>query len=645
MVRPLYFVAVAAALVAAACGSSRQQQSSSPPASGGASRPVIFIGLDAADWQLLDDYIANASMPNLARLVREGTSGVLDTIRPPLSPLVWTTMMTGVGPLEHGILDFAQFDPATGAKEPITSSVRRVPAIWNMASSQGKRVGIIGLWATYPAEHVNGTIVSDRLFTFLFNESAPPTGLVSPPGKDVWARDALKRANDQIEEAAVKAYLPWLSHDEYARNADSRDPYAQPISALRRILIDTQVYDSLGRDLVSKDHPDLTVVYFEGTDTIGHVFAPFAPPKQPQVSQTDYDRYHEVPQRYFQHIDDVIGAYRQLAEASNAVLMLASDHGFYWKEGRPTEFSSNANSTAAKWHRGEGMYVLWGNGIAATQGHTAHGSVQQVCATLLALLGLPPGRDVNGAPLPGATASSQSHFDYFAQYHPSAAPTSTNSAANAETLAKLKSLGYIGDSGPTSSPTAGNTRTPGSYNNEGVILKESGKTDAAIPAFEHALSLDPESASSLWNLSDVLYARGSDLDRSDQLLLQAVAHGLPDGPKLLIGRAIGYERSGHADRSLLLVSAALKSNPREPQFWLFQGMYRVGANDCRSALADFDQAERLQPDNAAAYASDGVASICAGDHARAVRAFQKSLTLDPNQPKVREFLQSLGRIP
>src|SRR5579872_5757097 len=370
MVRPLYFAVLFAALITAACGSNHNAHQSST------TRPVIFVGLDAADWQLLDDYIAKGSMPNLGRLVNEGTSGVLETIRPPLSPLVWTTMMTGVSPLEHGILDFAQFDPKTGAKEPITSSSRRVPAIWNMASSQGKRVGVIGLWATYPAEPVNGTIVSDRLFTFLFNQDAPPAGVVSPPDRDSWARDMLKRANDQIDESAVKAYLPWLTHDEYVRNADARDPYAQPISALRRILIDTQVYDSLGRDIVATQKPDLGIVYFEGTDTIGHVFAPFAPPKQPQVSDADYERYHDVPERYFRHIDEVLGAYRQLAEASNAVLMLASDHGFLWKEGRPTAFSSNATSTAAKWHRSDGMYVIWGPGIAASNGHTAKGSVQ-----------------------------------------------------------------------------------------------------------------------------------------------------------------------------------------------------------------------------------------------------------------------------
>jgi Flp pilus assembly protein TadD/predicted AlkP superfamily pyrophosphatase or phosphodiesterase len=640
MLRPLYFLAVAVAVTITAVISGCASRRTAEPTN----RPVIFIGLDAADWQLLDDYIAQGSMPNLARLVKEGTSGVLDTIRPPLSPLVWTTMMTGVSPLEHGILDFAQFDPTTGTKEPITSSLRRVPAIWNMASSQGKRVGVVGLWATFPAEQVNGTIVSDRLFSFLFKEDTPPAGIVSPADRESWARDALNRANDQISEAALKAYLPWLTHDEYVRNASSRDPYAQPISALRRILIDTHVYDSLGRDVVALQKPDLTVIYFEGTDTIGHVFAPFAPPKQPQVSDADYERYHDVPEKYFKHIDDVIGEYRQRAEAAGAVLMLASDHGFYWKEGRPTELSSNATSTAAKWHRNEGMYVIWGPRVAPSNGHSARGSVQQVCATLLALLGLPPGRDVNGAPLPGVASNSLPHFDYVAQYHPPAAP-SASGAGDADTLAKLKSLGYIGEGGPSSSPAAGETRTPGSFNNEGVILKESGKLDAAIPAFEHALKLDPDLASALWNLSDILYARGSDLDRSDQLLLRALAHGLPDGPKLVIGRAIAYQRSGHADRSLALVTAALTSNPQEPQFWLFRGMYRVDAQDCHGALTDFDRAERLQPNNAAAFASDGVASLCAGDQARAAHAFQRSLALDPNQPKVREFLQSLGRTP
>src|ERR1700732_2490684 len=51
-------------------------------------RPVLFVGLDGGDWQLLDGYMADGTMPTLAALARQGRSGVLRTIQPPLSPLV-----------------------------------------------------------------------------------------------------------------------------------------------------------------------------------------------------------------------------------------------------------------------------------------------------------------------------------------------------------------------------------------------------------------------------------------------------------------------------------------------------------------------------------------------------------------------------
>ena len=140
---------------------------------------MIFLGLDGADWQLLDSYVRDGNMPNLARLVAEGTSGTLETLHPALSPLIWTSMMTGVDPLTHGILDFTRYRPGTNTKEPITSDERRVPAIWNMAGWAGRTVAVFGLWATYPAEPVNGLMVSDRLFTFLFKEAQPPEGVVA----------------------------------------------------------------------------------------------------------------------------------------------------------------------------------------------------------------------------------------------------------------------------------------------------------------------------------------------------------------------------------------------------------------------------------------------------------------------------------
>jgi len=214
-----------------------------------------------------------------------------------------------------------------------------------------------------------------------------------------------------------------------------------------------------------------------------------------------------------------------------------------------------------------------------------------------------------------------------------------------EAVANLRSLGYIGASESDTAPpgSRGTTRTAGSYNNEGVILKERGKLPQAIESFEKALTVDPNLASAQWNLSDVMYAMGQDLDRSDALLVRAFAGGMPDGAKTLIGRAIAYQRNGDAARSLRLMNAAVEANGRDAELWLFRGRYRMDANDCRGAVQDFDRAIALAPDNAAAFGAAGVAKICTGDRAGARQAFDRALQIDPAQPKIREFLSTLDR--
>ena len=131
-------------------------------------------------------------MPNLARLVREGRSGVLRTFQPPLSPLIWTTMMTGTSPLQHRILDFTRFNPRTGAQELITSDERLEKAVWEMAGDNGRDVAVLGMWATHPAEPVRGLMVSERLFAILRREDTPP-GVVHPADEQPRVRRGARR--------------------------------------------------------------------------------------------------------------------------------------------------------------------------------------------------------------------------------------------------------------------------------------------------------------------------------------------------------------------------------------------------------------------------------------------------------------------
>ncbi|HEU5250293.1 MAG TPA: alkaline phosphatase family protein, partial [Thermoanaerobaculia bacterium] len=99
--------------------------------------PVIWIGLDGLDWELLDRLAASGVMPNWKRLTSEGWSGRLASFYPLLSPILWTSAATGVPPDVHRVLDFQEVDPATGRKVPISGASRAVPAVWNLASAAG----------------------------------------------------------------------------------------------------------------------------------------------------------------------------------------------------------------------------------------------------------------------------------------------------------------------------------------------------------------------------------------------------------------------------------------------------------------------------------------------------------------------------
>jgi Flp pilus assembly protein TadD len=214
---------------------------------------------------------------------------------------------------------------------------------------------------------------------------------------------------------------------------------------------------------------------------------------------------------------------------------------------------------------------------------------------------------------------------------------------DADALQKLRSLGYIGGAESNGGQrTVESTRSAGSYNNEGLLLKAQGRRPESAHAFENALIVDPNLASALWNLSDLLFEDGKALERSDTLLIHAYGAGLPEGTKFVVGRAIGYQRAGQIGRSVKLLQAAVVARPDDMEPWLFLGRYQVETGDCPAAVTSLEQASRLGPADAKTFASLGLARLCMGDAVAARRDLQRSLTLDPNQPPVREYLKKIG---
>jgi Flp pilus assembly protein TadD len=185
---------------------------------------------------------------------------------------------------------------------------------------------------------------------------------------------------------------------------------------------------------------------------------------------------------------------------------------------------------------------------------------------------------------------------------------------DADELAKLRALGYLGGSEPATIAAGSERRSPGSFNNEGLLLVAAGRADEARAAFERALALDPGFASAEWNLSELLWRSGEE-ERADALLLSALAHDLGDGEA----------------RRAVRVATRLR-----------RGGELLRAGDCAAAANDFDRASALDANNAAAPAAEGLARLCLGDERGAATAFRRSLALDSRQPEVAAALERLG---
>ena len=111
---------------------------------------IVFVGLDGVPFSLLENFFDLDVMPGLKKLAADGIFSPMDSSRPPISSVAWTSFMTGKDPGHHGIFGFTDV-----AKDEIRLTLPsfddiRAPVIWNKFPE--KRTVVVNLPFTYPAQ-------------------------------------------------------------------------------------------------------------------------------------------------------------------------------------------------------------------------------------------------------------------------------------------------------------------------------------------------------------------------------------------------------------------------------------------------------------------------------------------------------------
>jgi predicted AlkP superfamily phosphohydrolase/phosphomutase len=263
---------------------------------------VMIIGLDGATWRVLRPWIDEGKLPTLANLVKRGTYGALQSVIPPVSPAAWTSFATGQLPGKHGVFDWYVRKPGSYEFSYVQSATRRCKAIWELVSALGKRVCVFDLFTTYPAERLNGAMVSGRMSSHLDQHAFYPSGLFSE------FRELF--GNPNLRQTFSSNY--WNNVPGYIRE-------------LRRIV---QTRLAMALHLLSKEHWDLSIFVFTNTDTIQHALWQYIDRTNPQYD----DRYQSEVIDFYRDVDTAVGQLIREAPPDTAVMVM-SDHGFGPKLG------------------------------------------------------------------------------------------------------------------------------------------------------------------------------------------------------------------------------------------------------------------------------------------------------------------------
>jgi len=275
---------------------------------------VFIFGIDGATFDLILPWVEAGKLPHFARLMKDGSWGHLASAPNMRSPAAWSSFITGKNPGKHGIYEFYEPVPGTYQVRFVHGGMRKGASLWRILSDAGKRVGVINVPMTYPAERVNGFLIAG-----LDAPGVQSEGFCYPPE----IRSELRREfGEYILEPGLTGCIARGRPDLGAEKL--REELAQK--------------EQVTTYLMRKYPWDCFVVVFRSLDAAQHCYWKYMDPLHPHHDPEEAQRYGSVVLDAYRQLDRSLGAIRDMLD-DDATLIVMSDHGF----GRKHAASSQLN--------------------------------------------------------------------------------------------------------------------------------------------------------------------------------------------------------------------------------------------------------------------------------------------------------------
>jgi len=170
------------------------------------SSPILALGLEAADPDLLEAWLDAGELPNFRALIERGGYRRLRSCTDVSSGATWPSITTGVSPAKHG-MGFYHRQLKSGTYRIIKKYADDVRSefFWKPMSAAGRRVAIFDIPSIYPPPNFNGAQVVGW----------GAEGLVARAARAADRRHAQADADRALaaQARAVEPPLRWLSGD------------------------------------------------------------------------------------------------------------------------------------------------------------------------------------------------------------------------------------------------------------------------------------------------------------------------------------------------------------------------------------------------------------------------------------------------
>jgi len=274
-------------------------------------RRVFLLGLDGGSWNVFDHLFAKGVMPRFQQLCQDGARAVLESTLPPITPVAWTSLMTGVNPGRHGVFAFRKPKPDNSyLPMPVNRMDMQVPTVFDYYRDDPGFVSL-NLPMSFPATPLAGRMV---------------TGMMTPQGEtDLAAHPATLL--EEFAAAGIDYVIdPKLEVDKSVDPANLFDGWKQApeefLATLGRITENRMKAVDWVR--AQRDW-SVFICVIVGTDRIQHLF-------WDTLMSDDAGPIAKAVEAYYRQVDRHIGDLMDSLDPEDALLVM-SDHGFVKTHG------------------------------------------------------------------------------------------------------------------------------------------------------------------------------------------------------------------------------------------------------------------------------------------------------------------------